>query len=140
MIELINITKQYGEFTAVDNISLKIQQGEVCVLLGPSGCGKSTTLKIINRMLEPSNGSVLIEGKHVRDFKPELLRRKIGYVIQYVGLFPHMTVGENIFLGREPNRMKIINWHELYADTEKILIKNELLRKKSKRKKGKNKN
>ncbi|UCB44397.1 MAG: ATP-binding cassette domain-containing protein, partial [Spirochaetota bacterium] len=60
MIELIDITKKYGEFTAVDDISLKVQQGEVCVLLGPSGCGKSTTLKIINRMLEPSNGNVLI--------------------------------------------------------------------------------
>ncbi|UCB45591.1 MAG: ABC transporter ATP-binding protein [Spirochaetota bacterium] len=108
MIKLIDITKKYGEFTAVDDISLKVKQGEVCVLLGPSGCGKSTTLKIINRMLEPSNGNVLIEGKNVRDFKPELLRRKIGYVIQYVGLFPHMTVGENI--GIVP---KLLGWEKV---------------------------
>jgi osmoprotectant transport system ATP-binding protein len=105
MIELIDITKKYGEFTAVDGITLEVKGGEVCVLLGPSGCGKSTTLKIINRMLEPSSGRVLIEGKNVRDFKPELLRRKIGYVIQYVGLFPHMTVGENI--GIVP---KLLGW------------------------------
>ncbi|KPJ86623.1 MAG: glycine betaine ABC transporter ATP-binding protein [Spirochaetes bacterium DG_61] len=107
MIELVDITKKYGDFVAVDQISLKIKQGEVCVLLGPSGCGKSTTLKMINRMLEPTSGSVFIDGQNVRELKPELLRRKIGYVIQYVGLFPHMTVSENI--GIVP---KLLGWEK----------------------------
>ncbi len=96
MIELRDLTKNYGDFTAVRNISFTVGRGEVCVLIGPSGCGKSTTLKLINRMLEPTAGEVFIEGTGVHNLKPELLRRKIGYVIQYVGLFPHMTVAENI--------------------------------------------
>ena len=96
MIELRDITKKYGEFTAVRNLSFSVETGEVCVLIGPSGCGKSTTLKLINRMLEPTNGEVFIDGASVYNLKPELLRRKIGYVIQYVGLFPHMTVADNI--------------------------------------------
>ena len=104
MIKLVDITKRYGELPAVQGISLQVQKGEVCVLLGPSGCGKSTTLKMINRMLEPTSGSIYIDGRDVEDFKPELLRRKIGYVIQYVGLFPHLTVAQNI--GVVPHLLK----------------------------------
>jgi len=96
MIKVKNLTKKYGDFTAVDNISFTVQEGTVCVIIGPSGCGKSTTLKTINRMLEPTAGDIFIDGKNVLDLKLEILRRGIGYVIQYVGLFPHMTVGENI--------------------------------------------
>jgi len=96
MISLTNLTKRYGDFTAVDNISFTVEKGEVCVIIGPSGCGKSTTLKMINRMLEPTSGDVYIEGESVKSMKPELLRRRIGYVIQFVGLFPHMSVAENI--------------------------------------------
>ncbi len=96
MIELKNVTKKYGDFTAVDGISFIVAKGEVCVLIGPSGCGKSTTLKMINRMLEPNNGEIFVNARNVADFKPELLRRQIGYVIQYIGLFPHMTVSANI--------------------------------------------
>jgi len=96
MIELKNVTKKYGDFTAVDDISFIVAKGEVCVLIGPSGCGKSTTLKMINRMLEPNNGEIFVNARNVADFKPELLRRQIGYVIQYIGLFPHMTVSANI--------------------------------------------
>ncbi len=96
MIELKGLTKQYGDLAAVENVSFTVETGEVCVLIGPSGCGKSTTLKMINRMLEPTAGEVFIEGESVKALKPELLRRRIGYVIQYVGLFPHMTVSENI--------------------------------------------
>lgn len=96
MIELRNVTKRYGAFTAVDDISFRVERGEVCVLIGPSGCGKSTTLKLINRMLEPTSGEIYVNDRRVSSEKPEVLRRKIGYVIQSVGLFPHMSVAENI--------------------------------------------
>jgi osmoprotectant transport system ATP-binding protein len=96
MIELRDVTKRYEKNIAVSNLFLSVNEGEVCTLIGPSGCGKSTTIKLINRMLEPENGEIRVQGKNVRDFKPEVLRRQIGYVIQYVGLFPHMSVAENI--------------------------------------------
>ena len=96
MIELRNVTKRYAEVTALDGISLKVPEGTVCVCIGPSGCGKSTTLKLVNRLLEPSSGEVLVQGRPVRDRPAVLLRREIGYVIQSVGLFPHMTVEQNI--------------------------------------------
>ena len=118
MIELKGLTKRYGSLIAVNNISFNVENGEVCVLIGPSGCGKSTTLKMINRMLEPTAGDVFIEGKSVKTLKPELLRRKIGYVIQYVGLFPHMTVADNI--GVVP---RLLSWNK-----ERIAARvNELL-------------
>jgi osmoprotectant transport system ATP-binding protein len=96
MIELRHVVKKYGEFTAVDDLSFTVAEGEVCVLIGPSGCGKTSTLRVINRMYEPTSGEILIEGRNVRELVPELLRRRIGYVIQNVGLFPHMSVAENI--------------------------------------------
>ncbi len=96
MIELKGVTKRYGENAAVEALSFTVEAGELCVLIGPSGCGKSTTLKLINRMIEPSEGQVLIDGRPAAAVRPELLRRQIGYVIQSVGLFPHMTVAENI--------------------------------------------
>lgn len=96
MIELREVTKRYDGVTAVDALSFTVETGELCVLIGPSGCGKSTTLKLINRMIEPSDGEVLIDGHPASRVPPELLRRGIGYVIQSVGLFPHMTVAENI--------------------------------------------
>ena len=96
MIELISVSKRYQDIPAVEELNLKVNNGEVCVLIGPSGCGKSTTLKMVNRLLEPSSGRVLIRGQDVNNFKPALLRRQIGYVIQSIGLFPHMPVLENI--------------------------------------------
>lgn len=96
MIEFKNITKKYNGETAVDGLNLRVEKGEMCVLIGPSGCGKSTSLKMINRMIEPTSGHIEINGKNVKNRKPELLRREIGYVIQSVGLFPHMTVRDNI--------------------------------------------
>lgn len=98
MIELKEVTKFYKgqEFAAVDNLSLKVEKGETCVFVGPSGCGKSTTLRMINRMIEPSSGTILIDNKDVKDCEPDKLRMGIGYVIQQIGLLPHRTVAENI--------------------------------------------
>ncbi len=96
MIEAINLTKKYQQFTAVDNISFKVNGGETLGLVGTSGCGKTTTLKMLNRLIEPSSGHILIQGKDCRQGKPETLRQRIGYVIQNTGLFPHFTVAENV--------------------------------------------
>jgi osmoprotectant transport system ATP-binding protein len=96
MIRLENVTRKYGDLTAVDNLSLEVAEGEVCVLIGPSGCGKTTTLRMINRLIEPDAGTIYINGKDSRRVRPEILRRDIGYAIQSVGLFPHMTVAQNI--------------------------------------------
>ena len=96
MIRLTEVTKRYGETLAVDRISLEVPTGEVSVLIGPSGCGKTTTLRMINRLIEPTSGLIEIDGEDVMSASPEELRRRIGYVIQSVGLFPHLTVAENI--------------------------------------------
>jgi len=96
MIELDHVSKQYGAGRAVDDLSLTIGRGELFVLIGPSGSGKSTALKIINRLIEPSAGAIRIEGEDVRQLAPEMLRRRIGYVFQSIGLFPHWTVERNI--------------------------------------------
>ena len=96
MVSLKNVTKKYGNSLAVDSIDLEIQDGQFVVLVGPSGCGKTTTLKMINRLIEPSSGEILFEGKNIRDMNPVQLRRSIGYVIQGIGLFPNMTILENV--------------------------------------------
>lgn len=96
MIEVKNITKTFGAFTAVDNISFTVQEGETVVFLGSSGSGKTTLLKMINRLLEPDSGEILIGGRRIVDRRVEDLRRNIGYVFQNTGLFPHYTIRENI--------------------------------------------
>ena len=100
MIRLENLTKQFdvgrGPVMAVDHVNLEVPQGEICILLGPSGCGKTTTLKMINRIIEPTSGRIFIDGKDTTDADPIMLRRQIGYVIQQIGLFPNMTVEENV--------------------------------------------
>lgn len=97
MIQMENVTKRFGQgFTAVDNVNLNIRPGEFVVLIGPSGCGKTTTMKMINRLIEPTEGRILLEGKDISQQDPIQLRRRIGYVIQEIGLMPHMTVAENI--------------------------------------------
>jgi osmoprotectant transport system ATP-binding protein len=96
MIELRGLSKQYGAgVQAVNGVSLRIETGEFIVLAGPSGCGKTTTLSMINRLIEPTDGAVLIDGINVHESDPVLLRRQIGFVFQDIGLFPHMTVAEN---------------------------------------------
>lgn len=96
MIELQKISKYYGEKAAVVDLSFKIEEGDIFGLIGTSGCGKTTTLKMINQLVPPSSGHVLIDGKDVSSRPAEILRRHIGYVIQDVGLFPHYTVQQNI--------------------------------------------
>lgn len=98
MIEFIKIQKSFQNKTILKNINFKIGKGELVVLIGPSGCGKTTTLKMINKLIEPSEGSILIDGKNISNLNTIELRRNIGYVIQQTGLFPHMTVRENIGL------------------------------------------
>lgn len=96
MINLEQVTKRFGPTTAVDALDLEIAAGEICVLVGPSGCGKSTTLRMINRLIEPTAGRIVIDGRDVTKVDPVGLRRGIGYVIQQVGLFPHLTVADNV--------------------------------------------
>ena len=97
-IELLNVTKQYPnqDQAAVENFSMKINPGELIMLVGPSGCGKTTTMKMINRIIEPTSGSITIDGEDVLSLDQNTLRRRIGYVIQQIGLFPHMTIAENV--------------------------------------------
>jgi len=98
MIELQELTKRFPgqESPAVDRLSLKIPKGEIVVFVGPSGCGKTTSLKMINRIIEPSSGHIIIDGEDVTTIDPNHLRRRIGYVIQQIGLFPHIRIGDNV--------------------------------------------
>jgi osmoprotectant transport system ATP-binding protein len=96
VIELRNVGKSFGATRAVDDVSLAIARGEFVVLVGASGSGKSTLLKMINRMVEHDRGSILFAGQEIRSFEPEDLRRRMGYAIQSIGLFPHWTVARNI--------------------------------------------
>ena len=98
MIELQNVRKSYDcdKTFAVSNLSLRVNRGELLGLIGESGCGKTSTLKMINRIEEPSSGDILVNGEDVRLQNPEQLRRNIGYVFQGIGLFPHYTVAENV--------------------------------------------
>lgn len=101
MIRLAAVSKTYdgGQTYAVHDVSLDVPEGETLVLLGSSGCGKTTTLKMINRLVEPSAGAIEVDGRNIMDRDPVELRRSIGYVFQGIGLFPHMTVEENITIG-----------------------------------------
>ena len=96
MIEVERLSKSYRDTTAVDAVSFRVAEGELLALVGGSGSGKTTTLKMINRLVEPTAGQVLIDGEDASQIEPHALRRRIGYVFQGVGLFPHMTVAENV--------------------------------------------
>jgi glycine betaine/L-proline transport ATP binding subunit len=108
LLTLENVSKTYrGGKKAVNNVNLKIAKGEFICFIGPSGCGKTTTMKMINRLIEPSAGKIFIDGENIMDQDPVELRRKIGYVIQQIGLFPHMTIQQNISLVP-----KLLKWPE----------------------------
>ncbi|WP_411910707.1 ABC transporter ATP-binding protein [Actinotalea sp. M2MS4P-6] len=97
MIRLDGVRKEYADGTvAVEHLDLEVREHELMVLVGPSGCGKSTTLRMVNRLVEPSGGRVVVQGEDVTTTDPVALRRRIGYVIQHVGLFPHRTVAQNV--------------------------------------------
>ena len=97
MISFESVTKRFPDgTTAVDAVDLEVPEGDLTVLVGPSGCGKTTTLRMINRMIEATSGRIVVDGRDVGKVDPPQLRRRIGYVIQQVGLFPHRTIGENI--------------------------------------------
>src|SRR5699024_6442430 len=98
MISFKNITKQYQEATALDNITMDIPARQLTVIIGPSGCGKTTLMKMINRLETPTNGDIYIDDSNIADQDPVNLRRSIGYVIQRIRLIPYMTIGENVAL------------------------------------------
>lgn len=107
MISLKKVTKNYGDTLAVNELTIDIDSGEVCVIIGPSGCGKTTTLRMINHLIDPTSGHIFVDGLDINTSKPEHLRRSIGYAIQSVGLFPHMTVEENIAIVPE-----LLHWEK----------------------------
>ena len=111
MIDVAHLVKRFADQIAVDNVSLHVSRGETLVLLGTSGCGKTTTLKMINRLIEPSSGSVRVDGVDVAQQSGHELRRRIGYIIQDGGLFPHYTIAEAIatvpkLLGWTPDQIQ----------------------------------
>jgi len=118
MIRIFEISKEFGTQKAVDRVSIEISKGETLVLLGTSGCGKTTTLKMINRLVEPTSGTIHIANEDIRDKDPQDLRRSIGYVIQNIGLFPHYTVEQNIAIVP-----RLLKWDEKSTRyrTEKLL-------------------
>jgi len=106
------VSKQFASGSnAVRDLTLEIRDGETCVLIGPSGCGKTTTLRMINRLIDPDSGRILVDGVDTRGVDPPALRLKMGYVIQQTGLFPHMTVGANV--GTVP---RLWNWERRRID------------------------
>jgi len=123
-VEFRHVSKRYasgpGEaFGAVNDLSLYVPPGEICILVGPSGCGKTTSLKMVNRLVEPTSGQVLIDGQDVATIEPTALRRRIGYVIQQTGLFPHQTVAQNV--GTVPH---LLGWPEarIRARVDELLV------------------
>ncbi len=108
MIKLENVQKKYPDgYVALKEVNLECNNGEITVFIGPSGCGKTTTMKLINRLIQPSTGKVYVNGKDISDVDPVELRRGIGYVIQSVGLFPHMNIADNIAVVP-----RLLNWEE----------------------------
>ena len=117
-VEFRHVTKQYARQGAVVDLSLLVPAGAICVLVGPSGCGKTTSLKMVNRLVEPTGGQVLIDGQDVMSVEVTALRRRIGYVIQQTGLFPHQTIADNV--GTVP---RLLGWprQRIQKRTEELL-------------------
>ena len=129
MVRFENVSMAYGEEEVIKNLNLHIEEGQLVVLIGPSGCGKTTTLQLINRLLKAAEGKIYVNGQDISTADPVELRRGIGYVIQEIGLFPHMTIRQNIeivpkLLGWDENRrnarsnelIKLVNMDESYLD------------------------
>ncbi|PGK44028.1 glycine/betaine ABC transporter ATP-binding protein [Bacillus anthracis] len=119
MIQFNHVSKAYEDGTkAVDSLHLEIKKGEFFVLIGPSGCGKTTTMKMINRLIETTEGSILIDGKNIQQYNINELRWNIGYVLQQIALFPHMTIAENIAVVPE---MRKWSKEEIKARVDELL-------------------
>ncbi|WP_439499896.1 ABC transporter ATP-binding protein [Bosea sp. (in: a-proteobacteria)] len=120
MIRLEGVSKIFPGVArpAVDNLDLAVEEGRTCVLIGPSGCGKTTTMRMVNRLIEPSSGRIIVEDEDVTQADPVALRRRIGYVIQQIGLFPHMTIAENV-----ATVPKLLGWpaQKIKARSEEML-------------------
>jgi osmoprotectant transport system ATP-binding protein len=113
MIHLHRISKSFSDNTlVVDNLELEVRQGDLLALLGESGCGKTTTLKMINRLIEPTSGSIVVDGRDVSRVDAVELRRSIGYVFQGIGLFPHMTIAENVAVV-----LRLMKWEKEETET-----------------------
>ena len=131
MIRLDDVSKRFPGSTsyAVDHLSLEIGEGEIAVLVGPSGCGKTTTMKMINRLVEPTSGTIYLDGRDILQIDPVELRRGIGYVIQTIGLMPHRTIAQNIATVPE-----LLGWQERRIEertrelTEMLSLAPDLLR------------
>ncbi|MCP4382214.1 MAG: ABC transporter ATP-binding protein, partial [Hyphomicrobiales bacterium] len=132
MIRLEDVTKVFtgAAAPAVDRVTMDVPEGEICVLLGPSGCGKTTTMKMVNRLVEPSSGKIFIGDKDTNDYDPVQLRRTLGYVIQQIGLFPNKTIEDNICVvpdiigwDRAKSRARAEELLEMVALDPKIFLK-----------------
>jgi len=130
MIKVERLSKHYGLAKAVNDISFEVADGENLVLLGTSGCGKTTTLKMLNRLIEPTSGQIWINGQDIINQSPEILRRGIGYVLQNTGLFPHFTIAENIAV--VPGLLKWDKkriWSRTHELIQKLHLPNDVLQK-----------
>lgn len=129
MVRFEQVSMAYGGHTVIESMDLHLKEGELTVLIGPSGCGKTTTLQLINRLIKPTAGHIFVNGQNIQDVDPVELRRSIGYVIQEIGLFPHMTIRQNIeivpsLLGwsedkksvRTKELIKLVGMDEKYLD------------------------
>jgi osmoprotectant transport system ATP-binding protein len=122
LIEFKNVTKKYDDgFVALKNVNFTIGDNELLVLIGPSGCGKTTTMKMINRLIEPSGGEIFINGKSISSQNPVELRRGIGYVIQQIGLMPHMTIRENVGLVPKLKKWDVKKYRDKADDLLKLV-------------------
>ncbi len=123
MIDVAGLGRRYGDVVAVDGVSFRVATGELVALVGGSGSGKTTTLKMINRLVEPDAGRVTIDGQDTASLEPHVLRRSIGYAFQGVGLFPHLTVAENVAV---PLRLAGWSRERIHARVDELLALLEL--------------
>ncbi|MCY7422259.1 MAG: ATP-binding cassette domain-containing protein [Chitinophagaceae bacterium] len=123
MIELKNVSKFYKTVKAVNDVSFNVEEGQTVILLGTSGCGKTTTLRMVNRLVEPTEGTIFVNGKNIQAQQEQELRRGIGYVLQHTGLFPHYTIAENIAIVP-----RLMQWNEqkITERTRELLEKLQL--------------